>query len=103
MSSRRANRILAILSMIVLVVTIVVVGIGLRAEGTRNIVERVDSVCARAYGDSATDVDRDECNRILQAAALHRPLADTCVIQRQTLKSRWYEVITRCPPVSQIP
>ena len=101
MSSRRANRYLGILSLVVIVTTFAVVLIGLRAEGTRDIVERVDSVCARAYSAEATEFERDECNRILRAASLRRPLEDSCIVQRQTLKTRWYEVITRCPPIKQ--
>ena len=90
---------LTALLMCALVVAVVVVT--WRGELTRDQVERVDSACARASSIYATDHDVAECARIRREADRARSLRDSCIIQRKTLKSRWYQVITRCPPLEQ--
>lgn len=75
--------------------------VGIRAEMTRDEVRRGNAACVRAGGSEATEADRVECERLRREARLTEPLEDTCIIQRKTLKSGWYERITRCPPVNR--
>lgn len=36
-------------------------------------------------------------------ALVNRTVQDDCVIQQRTLKTRWFETITRCPPAMPVP
>lgn len=79
------------------VFAIALIAVAIRGEDTRDVVERVDSACARAAVPNPAPTDIDECARIRRQATLDQPLADACIVQRKTLKSRWFETITRCP------
>ena len=79
--------------------TVAIIIVGVRGEGTRNVVERVDSACARASAPYASVADVAECAAIRREADRARSLRDSCIVQRKTLKSKWYQVITRCPPI----
>lgn len=98
MSERRFQRSMVLTAAIVVFATVLTI-VGIRAEMTRDEVHRQNSACARAAGPKATDADRVECEQIRREARLTEPLEDTCIIQRKTLRSGWYERITRCPPV----
>lgn len=85
-----------------LVVFAAVLGvIGVRAEMTRDEVHRSSNPCQRALGNHPTMNDVRECEQIRRRMKLTEPLADQCVIQRRTLKTGWYERITRCPPLKE--
>lgn len=100
--SLRAFKIgLAIIAVVFLAFAAALAAVAFRGEDTRNVVERVDSACARASSVYATDHDVAECARIRREADRARSLRDSCIIQRKTLRSRWYQVITRCPPLER--
>lgn len=89
-------------SAIVVLATVIAI-VGIRAEMTREQVKRESSPCVRAAGPAATELDRVECEQARRETRLTEPLEDSCIIQRKTLKSGWYERITRCPPVNAAP
>lgn len=91
-------RMIAVTMLALVVATLFV---ALRTENTRHYVERVDSACARASSNLATAADIEECDRISREAARARSLRDSCIVQRKTLKPRWYRVATRCPPMGR--
>lgn len=76
--------------------------IAYRGEDTRQDVYRV-SVCSRAAEADPDPADVAECARIRRIADQARTVSDACIIQRKTLRSGWYERITRCPPVNAAP
>lgn len=98
MSTRRFQTSMLFTSAIVVLATMIAI-VGIRAEMTRTEVRAGNAACIRAAGPGATDADRVECERLRRQARLEEPLEDTCIIQRKTLRSGWYERITRCPPV----
>lgn len=98
MSTRRFQTSMLLTSAIVVLATVIAI-VGIRAEMTREEVRRGNPACLRAGGPEATAADRVECERLRREARLTEPLEDSCIIQRKTLRSGWYERITRCPPV----
>lgn len=99
MSARRFHRNMLLAGAIISLTAVLAV-IGIRSEMTRDEVFKSNAACTRAAGDSATQADRVECDRIRREARLTEPLSDTCIIQRRTLKSGWYQRITKCPPMT---
>lgn len=88
-----------VLTTSIILLTVVMAVVGIRAEMTRDEVHGQNSACGRAAGEHATTADRIECDRIRREARLTEPLSDTCIIQKRTLKSGWYQRITQCPPM----
>jgi len=99
MTERRFHRRMFTISAMIVLTAIMAV-IGIRAEMTRDEVHRSNSACARAAGPEATRTDMVECDRFRREARLTEPLADACIIQRRTLRSGWYQRITKCPPLN---
>lgn len=99
MTAKTTNRILKTLTVLVALIIILVTIFAWRSEGTREIVQRVDSPCARAAGPYALPSDVLECQTIRRQSVKDQPLSDACISQRKTLKTGWLERVTRCPPV----
>lgn len=99
MTERRFRMNMLMTGMIILLTAVLAV-VGIRAEMTRDEVHRANSACARAAGSKATRGDMVECDRIRREARKTEPLSDACISQKRTLKSGWYQRITRCPPMT---
>lgn len=99
MSERRFHRNMVMTTTLILL-TVILAVVGIRAEMTRDEVHRANSACARAAGPEATQTDQIECDRIRREARRTEPLSDACISQKRTLKSGWYQRITRCPPMT---
>lgn len=80
-----------------LALTVAVLIVAVRGEDTRNVIERVDSACARASSIRGTAKDVEECARIRREADRVRPLRDACITFRKAMRPRWFRVTTFCP------
>lgn len=82
--------------LVALVAAVGVITVTLRGENTRETVYRI-SACMRAAELNPDPADVAECERLRRRIDETRALDDACIVQRKTLKPRWYEVVTRCP------
>lgn len=97
MSARRFALSMTVVGIVWMVaLTGAVLLIGVRSEGTRS----VSAACQRASVPGASRIDIERCAQTSEAGVRLRGLEADCTIQRRTLKTGWYERITRCPPVT---
>lgn len=91
---------LMVLAGVLVVVAAATAIIGFRSETVRD-ENRLSAACTRAARPGASEADLRECRFVIRQIQIFQPLDEMCVIQRRTLRSGWYERITRCPPVNR--
>lgn len=99
MNNRRFFGLMTLAGTLVVLAAAVAI-IGFRSETVRDENDRA-AACTRAARPGASESDLRECRFVIRQVRLLSPLDDLCVSQRRTLKTGWYERITRCPPVSR--